>query len=396
MLLYELVEDTQSVRFTFGRFNPPHVGHKKLLNAVAKGGGKYYIFPSHTHNNKNNPLMPKEKVGFMRSMFPDHSSNIVYNESATNIINIMKMLQKQGHKNVTMVVGDDRVADFDKLLKQYNGKEYSFQNISVESAGVRDPDADGVEGASASKVRQAAINNDFNTFKSMVPGGNNLTKAIFQATREGLQVLEDCKYGRYYCSTDKKYKCRTGPKQSRVTEQEQNKPIVFVDMDGVIADFFTEYAKMAGVKDGNYRKIPRNMISPTLNKMIGTDFFNRLPKIATADRLIQLVVKYTGGDYSILSSPLRGDKDNSAKWKKIWLKNNMQIQPRNVIITSRKEVYAVSNGVKNILIDDRGANIERWQAAGGHGIKYQADEDTLQKVADGLRAYEDSGLQKTK
>jgi hypothetical protein len=396
MLLYELVENTQSVRFTFGRFNPPHVGHKKLLNAVAKGGGRYYIFPSHTHNNKNNPLMPKEKVGFMRSMFPDHSSNIVYNESATNIINIMKMLQKQGHKDVTMVVGDDRVADFDKLLKQYNGKEYSFQNISVESAGVRDPDADGVEGASASKVRQAAIDNDFNTFKQMVPGGNNLTKAIFQATREGLQVLEDCKYGRYYCSTDKKYKCRTGPKQSRVTEQEQSKPIVFVDMDGVIADFFTEYAKMAGVKDGNYRKIPRNMITPTLNKMIGTDFFNRLPKIATADRLIQLVVKYTGGDYSILSSPLRGDKANSAKWKKIWLKNNMQIQPRNVIITSRKEVYAVSNGVKNILIDDRGANIERWQAAGGHGIKYQADEDSLQKVADGLQAYEDSGLQKAK
>ena len=116
MLLYELVENTQSVRFTFGRFNPPHVGHKKLLNAVAKGGGRYYIFPSHTHNNKINPLMPKEKVGFMRSMFPDHSSNIVYNESATNIINIMKMLQKQGHKDVTMVVGDDRVADLSNCL----------------------------------------------------------------------------------------------------------------------------------------------------------------------------------------------------------------------------------------------------------------------------------------
>ena len=361
MLLYELVEDTKSVRFTFGRFNPPHVGHKKLLNAVAKGGGKYYIFPSHTYNNKNNPLMPKEKVGFMRSMFPDHRSNIVYNESATNIINIMKMLQKQGHKDVTMVVGDDRVADFDKLLKQYNGKEYTFQNISVESAGVRDPDADGVEGASASKVRQAALNNDYNTFKKMVPGGNNLTKAIFQATREGLQA--------------------------KVTEQEDKKPIVFVDMDGVIADFFTEYAKMAGVKDGDYRKIPRNKITPTLNKMIGTDFFNKLPKIATADRLIQLVVKYTGGDYSILSSPLRGDKDNSAKWKKIWLRNNMQIQPRNVIITSRKEIYAVSNGVSNILIDDRGANIQRWESAGGHGIKYQADEDSLNKVVDGLKNY---------
>ena len=387
MLLYELVENTQSVRFTFGRFNPPHVGHKKLMDAVAKGGGKYYIFPSHTFNNKNNPLMPKEKVGFMRSMFPSHSSNIVYNESATNIIAIMKMLQQQGNKNVTMVVGDDRVADFDKLLKQYNGKEYTFETISVESAGVRDPDADGVEGASASKVRQAAIDNDYATFKQMVPGSNNLTKAIFQATREGLQVLEDCKYGRYYCSTDKKYKCRTGPKQTRVTEQEQNKPIVFVDMDGVIADFFSEYAKMAGVKDGDYRKIPRNKITSTLNKMIGTDFFNKLPKIATADRLIELVIKYTGGDYSILSSPLRGDKDNSAKWKKIWLKNNMQIQPRNVIITSRKETYAVSNGISNILIDDRGANIQRWESAGGHGIKYQADEDSLNKVVDGLKNY---------
>ena len=370
MLLYELVENTQSVRFTFGRFNPPHIGHKKLMDAVAKGGGKYYIFPSHTFNNKNNPLMPKEKVGFMRSMFPSHSSNIVYNESATNIIAIMKMLQKQGNKDVTMVVGDDRVADFDKLLKQYNGKEYSFSSITVESAGVRDPDADGVEGASASKVRQAAINNDYETFKQMVPGGNNLTKAIFQATREGLQA--------------------------KVTEQQDKKPTVFVDMDGVIADFFSEYAKMAGVKDGNYRKIPRDKINPTLNKMIGTDFFNKLPKIATADRLIDIIVKYTGGDYSILSSPLRGDKANSAKWKKIWLGNNMKIQPRNVIITSNKSVYAMSNGISNILIDDHGANIQKWQAAGGHGIKYQADEDSLRTVANGLKAYEDSRLQKAK
>jgi aromatic ring-cleaving dioxygenase len=160
-------------------------------------------------------------------------------------------------------------------------------------------------------------------------------------------------------------------------------------MDGVIADFFSEYAKMAGVKDGDYRKIPRNKINPTLNSMIGTDFFNRLPKIATADKLIEIVVSYTGGDYSILSSPLRGDKNNSAKWKKLWLGRNMKIQPRNVIITSNKSVYAKSNGISNILIDDRGANIERWQAAGGHGIKYQADEDSLQKVTDGLKAYED-------
>ena len=128
--------------------------------------------------------------------------------------------------------------------------------------------------------------------------------------------------------------------------------------------------------------------------MIGTDFFSKLPKIATADRLIEMIVKYTGGDYSILSSPLRGDKANSAKWKKIWLSNNMKIQPRNVIITSNKSVYAVSNGVANILIDDHGANIQKWNAAGGHGIKYQADEDSLQTVSKGLKAYENDRLDK--
>jgi len=365
MLLYELVEAEQSIRFTFGRFNPPHIGHKKLLDAVGKG----YIFPSHTHDNKKNPLMPKEKVGFMRSMFPQHAGNIMYKENATNIIDIMKLLQQNGHKNVTMVVGDDRVASFDKLLKQYNGKEYKFDSITVESAGIRDPDADGVEGASASKVRQAAANNDFATFKSMVPGGNNLAKAIFQATREGLKVNE-------------------------LAEAEQTKPIVFLDMDGVIADFFSEYAKAAGVKDGNYRKIPRNRINPTLNTMKGTDFFNKLPKIATADQLVNLAVRYSGGDYSILSSPLRGDKDNSARWKKEWLKREMNIQPRNVIITSNKSAYAVSNGVANILIDDHGSNIQKWNAAGGHGIKYQADEDSLQTVIDGLKAYETDRLDK--
>ena len=358
MLLLELVEAEQSVRFTFGRFNPPHIGHKKLLDAVGKG----YIFPSNTYDSKKNPLMPKEKVGFMRSMFPQHAGNIVYKENAKTIIDIMKLLQKNGHKNVTMVVGDDRVASFDKLLKSYNGKEYQFNSITVESAGVRDPDADGVEGASASKVRQAAATNDFATFKSMVPGGNNLAKAIFQATREGLKVTE-------------------------LAEAEQTKPIVFLDMDGVIADFFSEYAKMAGVEDGNYRKIPRNKINPTLNAMKGTDFFNRLPKIATADQLTKMAVSYTGGDYSILSSPLRGDKDNSARWKKVWLAREMQIQPRNVIITSNKAAYAKSNGIANILIDDHGSNIQKWNAAGGHGIKYQADEDSLQTVADGLKNY---------
>ena len=143
MLLYELVEQSSKpIRFTFGRFNPPHIGHKKLIDAVSKGSnGNYYIFPTHTYDSVKNPLMPKEKIGFMRSMFPEHAQRIIYHERATNIIKVMKTLQAFKYNDVTMVVGDDRVAEFKQLLNQYNGKEYNFNSINVESAGVRDPDA---------------------------------------------------------------------------------------------------------------------------------------------------------------------------------------------------------------------------------------------------------------
>lgn len=162
------------------------------------------------------------------------------------------------------------------------------------------------------------------------------------------------------------------------------KPEVYVDMDGVIADFFTEYAKLAGIKSGNYRDIPPAKTDPTLNKMVGTDFFARLPKIPSADQLISMVVKLYG-HYHICSSPLRGDFENSEKWKRVWIEKHLNPQPTNIIITPNKAKYAKQpDGTPNILIDDRGSNISAWEQAGGIGIKYQADEDSLQKVVDGF------------
>lgn len=164
---------------------------------------------------------------------------------------------------------------------------------------------------------------------------------------------------------------------------------IYLDMDGVLADFFHEYAKLAGVpanKFGkhDYRSIPPAKADPTLDKMVGTDFFYRLPKFNTADSLVQLVLSYTP-NYHICSSPLRGDNTNSGNWKKEWIKTNLSPQPTDVVITGTKERWAVNpDGSPNILIDDRGSNIERWRARGGIGIKYQADEDSLQKVAQGL------------
>ena len=170
----------------------------------------------------------------------------------------------------------------------------------------------------------------------------------------------------------------------------KGKSEVFLDMDGVLCDFFEEYAKLAGnPKDGsgryNYRNIPAAKTDPTLNKMIGTDFFARLPKFPTADALVNMVIKIFG-HYNICSSPLRGDHANSAHHKKVWLKENLSTQPAQVIITPNKAKHATQpDGTPNVLIDDRGSNITAWEAAGGVGIKYQADEDSLEVVLKGLQ-----------
>ena len=168
---------------------------------------------------------------------------------------------------------------------------------------------------------------------------------------------------------------------------------IYLDMDGVLADFFHEYAKLAGVPANqfgrhDYRSIPPAKEDPTLDKMIGTDFFARLPMFSTAPNLVKLVLGYVD-TYDICSSPLRGDHANSEHWKRVWIQQHLSPQPANIIITGQKERHAVNaDGSPNILIDDRGQNIERWRARGGIGIKYQADEDSLNKVAQELaRAY---------
>ena len=143
--------------FTFGRFNvPTESGHGKLISAVQshaeESGGKHYIFPSHSQDSKKNPLSHGEKVGFMRRLFPD--ANIVSTGRVRTAIDAAKHLEKQGHTHVTMVVGSDRVREFHGLLNKYRKKEFpGIKKIEVKSAGNRDPDAEGAEGMSASKLR---------------------------------------------------------------------------------------------------------------------------------------------------------------------------------------------------------------------------------------------------
>lgn len=164
------------------------------------------------------------------------------------------------------------------------------------------------------------------------------------------------------------------------------RPEVFLDMDGVLADFFGELARRAGVQSGRYREIPKGQTEPILDQLKGTDFFGRLPKFASADHLIRIVSRVFG-HYNICSTPLDGDEQNSTRWKRIWLQQHLTAQaPKKMMFTSEKQQYATQpDGTPNILIDDRGDNIRKWEAAGGVGIKYQADEDGLDVVTDGLK-----------
>ena len=166
-----------TVVFTFGRFNPPTVGHEKLITAVQAvsktEGGDYFVYPSHSQDNKKNPLSQAQRIKYMKKMFPKHSRNIIASTGKT-ALEIASELHDENYSNLVMVVGSDRVRDFQTMLDKYNGEDkqhgfYDFDKIKVVSAGERDPDSEGVEGMSASKMREAAVEGDYKAFRVGTP-----------------------------------------------------------------------------------------------------------------------------------------------------------------------------------------------------------------------------------
>ena len=187
-------EDLGPLTVVFGRFNPPTVGHKKLLDAAKKaaGKGRLRIYPSRSQDNKKNPYDPDEKVDIMKQMFPDHSDSIVNDPNSRTIFDVLKQGYDDGHSSVKIVVGGDRVKEFEKLSGDYNGKLYDFSSVETVSAGERDPDAEGVEGMSASKMRKAAASDDFETFRKGVPDtiDDKTARKMMMTLRKKMQVKE--------------------------------------------------------------------------------------------------------------------------------------------------------------------------------------------------------------
>ena len=167
-------EVNKSFAFTFGRFNPPTIGHEKLIRTVASQGSDYKIFISRSQDAVKNPLSPSDKLKWMTKIFKNYASHILV--MPTNmVLELATKIYNMGYKSITMVVGSDRVGEFKSILTKYNDEKnrhgyYNFKKINIVSAGERDPDEEGVTGMSASKLRDYARRGDLKNFKRGIPG----------------------------------------------------------------------------------------------------------------------------------------------------------------------------------------------------------------------------------
>jgi hypothetical protein len=199
-----IVEEEQQkpkkpVVFAFGRMNPPTTGHEVLDNKVHELANKHKahheVVLSATHDNDKNPLTPEQKLMHAKRFFPNTNIKMASKTEPT-LIHHAKRLNKAGHDHLIMVAGEDRVQEYHDLLHRYNGKPdksgnipFSFHKIDVVSAGARDPDADGAEGMSASKMREHARNNKFKEFKKGIPSHvkPEHAKELFDHVKESLK-----------------------------------------------------------------------------------------------------------------------------------------------------------------------------------------------------------------
>ncbi len=189
----EALDKANKLIFAFGRFNPPTTGHAKLMKEVItqarKNNANHIVYASASTDRRKNPLDVNTKVKFMKKMFPQNKIQAAGGNQRT-FMEILKFYNKM-YGEVIMVAGSDRIREFQSLADKYNGKDYEYKKVTVVSSGERDPDAEGVTGMSASKMREMAKNNDYRNFKTGVTGlSDSDTKELFNAVKKGMGIRE--------------------------------------------------------------------------------------------------------------------------------------------------------------------------------------------------------------
>ena len=189
----EALDKTSKLVFAYGRFNPPTIGHAKLMREVMtqarKNGANNAVYASASTDKRKNPLDQKTKIKFMKKMFPQNKI-LPAGGTQRTFMEVLKFYDKM-YGEIIMVAGSDRIAEFQRIADNYNGKDYNYKSIRVVSSGERDPDAEGVEGMSASKMREMAKSNDFKTFKTGLTNLNDRdSKDLFNAVKKGMGLNE--------------------------------------------------------------------------------------------------------------------------------------------------------------------------------------------------------------
>ena len=189
----EALDKANKLIFAFGRFNPPTIGHAKLMKEVItqarKNNANHIVYASASTDSRKNPLDVNTKVKFMKKMFPQNNIKAAGGNQRT-FMEILKFFNKM-YGEVIMIAGSDRIREFQALANKYNGKDYEYKKITVVSSGERDPDAEGVSGMSASKMREMAKNNDYRSFKQGVPNlSDSDSKSLFNAVKKGMGIRE--------------------------------------------------------------------------------------------------------------------------------------------------------------------------------------------------------------
>jgi phosphopantetheine adenylyltransferase len=195
---YLPVEKTKgTLTIAYGRFNPPHAGHLQLMDTAASSaeseGSDYVIVPSRTQDKNKDPLDVDTKVSIMRKMFPQHSERIVNDSNTSTIFDVLKKAHNDGYANVRIIGGPNRVKEFEKLTNGYNGNLYQFDTIEVMPIGEKDADSDKAEDFSASRMRLAAAENDFKTFRSGMPAEMRPKEIrdIFNTVRQSMGIQDE-------------------------------------------------------------------------------------------------------------------------------------------------------------------------------------------------------------
>lgn len=165
----------KKIVLAFGRMNPPTIGHEKLVQECAKiarrEGCDYQIYLSNTNKKPKDPLDPQTKIKLVRKMFPSHADHIHVDKE---IFNPFKLLAKfnSEYDEVIWVAGGEDAPNYDQRFQAHMKTEtpdFYYRSLVVHSSGERSADAEGASGMSATKMRNFALQSDFNSFRAGMP-----------------------------------------------------------------------------------------------------------------------------------------------------------------------------------------------------------------------------------